>query len=158
MSTITPTFSGEMQLAAWSESHTGGCKVTFWLPTPQDLDAFRALTVRKGNHAGHRFMAVLVEVGDDEQPVQQPELEKAKGGALAQWAAMRCTEEVFREFLWDANSMDVVPTEQEAVELIYLMCHITSRAELDNSAEAKRLFDERIRKPYAEWQRKRGAA
>jgi hypothetical protein len=71
MSTITPTFSGEMQLAAWSESHTGGCKVTFWLPTPQDLDAFRALTVRKGNHAGHRFMAVLVEVGDDEQPVQR---------------------------------------------------------------------------------------
>lgn len=71
MSDITPTFHGEMQLAGWSESHNSGCKVTFWLQSSEDLEAFRALTVRKGNTAGQRFMAALVEVGDDEQPVRQ---------------------------------------------------------------------------------------
>ncbi|CAB3972268.1 MULTISPECIES: hypothetical protein [Burkholderia] len=72
MSDITPTFHGEMQLAGWSETHTGGCKVTFWLHDPADLEAFRTLTVRKGNQAGHRFMVAMVEIGDDEQPIQQP--------------------------------------------------------------------------------------
>ncbi|WP_203234331.1 hypothetical protein [Burkholderia mayonis] len=72
MSEITPTFHGEMQLAGWSETHTGGCKVTFWLPDPADLEAFRTLTVRKGNVAGHRFMVAMVEIGDDELPVQRP--------------------------------------------------------------------------------------
>jgi hypothetical protein len=76
MSTITPTFSGEFQLAGWSESHNGGCKVTFWLADPSELDAFRAMTVRKGQQAGHRLAAVLVEIGDDEQPVQpEPQAE-----------------------------------------------------------------------------------
>ena len=75
---MQPTFSGEIQLAGWSESHTGGCKVTFWLQSTEDLDAFRALTVRKGNTAGHRFMAALVEIGDDEQPIGLSEfLDKA---------------------------------------------------------------------------------
>ena len=82
----------------------------------------------------------------------------AKGGPLAQWAAMRCAEYSFQEFLWDMEGADRVPTEDEAIEIIYAVCNITSRAELDNNAEAKRLFDERIRKPYAEWQRKRCAA
>jgi hypothetical protein len=70
VSEIRPTFSGEFQLAGWSESHNGGCKVTFWLADSSDLDAFRAMTVRKGQQAGHRLAAVLVEIGDDEQPVQ----------------------------------------------------------------------------------------
>lgn len=155
MSTINPTFSGEFQLAGWSESHNGGCKVTFWLADSSDLDAFRAMTVRKGNQSGHRLAAVLVEIGDDEKPVQ-PEPEKPKGGALAKLAALWCQESTFHEFLFEANSMDVVPDEAEAVSLIYLMCHITSRAELDNDAEAKRLFDERIRGPYSKYRAARG--
>lgn len=62
-------FEGEMQLAGWSETHTGGCKVTLWVPSPEDLEPFKALTARKGNTAGHRMVAAFVEIGDDEQPV-----------------------------------------------------------------------------------------
>lgn len=62
------TYQGEVQLAGWSETHTGGCKVTIWLPLPEDLEPFKGLTARKGNTAGHRFMAAFVEIGDDEQP------------------------------------------------------------------------------------------
>lgn len=70
MSDVVATFQGEVQLAGWKETHSSGVTVTFWLPDTADLDAFRALTVRKGNQAGHRFACVLVEIGDDEQPVQ----------------------------------------------------------------------------------------
>lgn len=67
---MTPTFQDEVQLAGWSETHTGGPKVTFWLQDAEQLAVFKALTARKGNTAGHRFACVLVEIGDDEQPVQ----------------------------------------------------------------------------------------
>jgi hypothetical protein len=62
-------FQGELMLSGWSDSHTGGSKVTFWLPDDADLDIFRMMTVKKGKTAGQRFMAVLVELGDDEKPV-----------------------------------------------------------------------------------------
>lgn len=66
----TPVFQDELMLAGWSETHTGGAKVTFWLPDASALDAFRTMTVKKGNTAGQRFACVLVEIGDDEQPVE----------------------------------------------------------------------------------------
>lgn len=67
---MIPTFQGEVQLAGWRESHNSGATVTFWLPSSDDLNPFRGLTAKKGNTAGHRFACVLVEIGDDEQPVQ----------------------------------------------------------------------------------------
>jgi len=75
---VKPSFQGEMMLAGWTESHNGGCKVTFWLPSPDDLDMFRGMTVRKGNTAGQRFMAVLVEIPDGELPPTEPKEEKPK--------------------------------------------------------------------------------
>jgi len=155
MSDITPSFQGEMQLAGWSETHTGGCKVTFWLPTPEDLDAFRALTVRKGNMAGHRFMAVLVEIGDDEQPVQQqpaadePEPEKLNGCALAKLAGMWTTKPDF----WEWIRLQGVACEnaEEAKETIYCTCKVTSLTELDHYDGPRIAFQERIRKPYMHW-------
>jgi len=150
MSTITPTFSGEVQLAAWSESHSGGCKVVLWLADPSDLDAFRALTVRKGNTAGHRFMAVLVEVGDDELPVQ-PEPEKPKGGVLAKEAAMLCDMPTFREFCEEQDA-------EGAADWIRFTCNVASRAELDNSERAAALFRSNVRGPYMKWKQSRGAA
>jgi hypothetical protein len=161
MSDITPTFQGEMQLAGWSETHNGGCKVTFWLPDATDLDAFRALTVRKGNQAGHRFMAVLVEVGDDEQPVQQPagpapapEPEQPKGGALARLAGMWCNDPDFWTWLRLQNIQ--CENAEQAALAVRSTCGIASRAELDSNANAERLFQERIRVPFMYWRRKEG--
>lgn len=154
MSAIRPTFSGELQLAGWSETHNGGCKVTFWLADASDLDAFRALTVRKGNTAGHRFMAVLVEVGDDELPVQQPKQDdqEPKGGALAKLAGMFCQQSEFWEFLV-ARSTGPTCCESvnDAAATIRHICGIESRAELDSNAEAAAIFHEQIRLPYVRW-------
>ena len=61
------SFQGELMLAGWKDTHNGGATVTFWLPDPAELEVFRGMTAKKGNVAGQRFMAVLVEVGDDEK-------------------------------------------------------------------------------------------
>ncbi|QMV32387.1 hypothetical protein 8G_00069 [Ralstonia phage Hyacinthe] len=150
---ITPTFSGEVQLASWSESHNGGCKVTFWLQSPEDLDAFRALTVRKGNTAGHRFMAALVEISDDEQPVQ-PESEAPKGGQLAKLAGMLCDQPDFWAFLnWcDANGGQIISSAEDAANFVREVCGVASRAELDHNHYAAERFHMEIRLPYVRWQ------
>lgn len=153
---IVPAFQGEVQLAGWSESHHSGSKVTFWLPCPSDLDAFRTLTVRKGNVAGHRLMAVLVEIGDDEMPVQptpapEPATEPAKGGPLAKWAALRCQDERFLKFFG-------VRWESEMRGMILAECRIRSRAELDSNPEAAGLFARYFRRPWADHCKRNGWA
>jgi hypothetical protein len=147
---MTPTFQGEVQLAGWSETHTGGCKVTFWLPDAGDLDAFRALTVRKGNTAGHRLACVLVEIGDDEQPVT-PEPVEMKGGPLAKLAGMWCNDRYFIEWVKSQSALD-------PDAFIKVLCLIDRKRELDHNGSAANLFHEHIRKPYAAWLERNGRA
>lgn len=153
MSAITPTFAGEIQLAGWSESHTGGCKVTFWLQGPDELAAFRTLTTRKGNTAGHRFMAALVEIGDDELPVQAdtviPVSDKPKGGALAVLAGMWCRSPDFQTWSDTRN-----PAESRI--FILQACEIDSRAELDHNEESAEKFHRLIRGPFSKYIQTRG--
>lgn len=172
---MTPTFTGEIQLAGWSESHNGGCKVTFWLQSPDELEAFRALTVRKGNTAGHRFMAALVEIGDDEYPVQYPpgafiecdKNQKPLIGPLAYWAVMRCKEheffkfidDAYRKFLGDVTPTDFKSSEEFCKHAVLVMCNcVESRSEIDNDPEKTRLFHVNVRGPYAKYLAARGLA
>lgn len=150
MSSIVPTFQGEIQLAGWSDTHNGGAKVTFWLTDATDLESFRALTIRKGNHAGHRFAAVLVEIGDDEQPVQP--VPHQKGGELAKLAGQFCNNPDFWKFLHAKHGWACSMAE-DAAKLIRQRCHINSRSELDHKPEAASIFHEQFREPFVEWQR-----
>jgi hypothetical protein len=150
---ITPTFAGEIQLAGWSESHTSGCKVTFWLSSSDELEAFRALTVRKGNTAGHRFMAALVEIGDDERPVElEPKAPRTQMGDACYRTVMWCQEPTFWAFLAYANLLDYPPKDsREAADLVREMCKVGSRKELDTNNEANKAWHRLIRKPYSEY-------
>lgn len=160
---MEPTFSGELQLAGWSESHTGGCKVTFWLSGPDELAAFRTLTVRKGNTAGQRFMAALVEVGDDELPVQthinacDKALDQPKGGALAKLAGMWCADATFQAWL-ETDPDNAAPNESGATLCLYALCEIESRRELDHDPAAAERFNQLIRGPYMKWRASKGLA
>ncbi len=152
---MTPLFSGEMQLAGWSESHTGGCKVTFWLSSPDELAAFRTLTVRKGNTAGQRFMAALVEIGDDELPVQPvadmgiPITGKPKGGPLSIEAAAMCRNPEYLKWI-------DLQTEQTAAEAMRHRLHIESRSQLDHDAQAAVDFVRLYRGPFLKYLTARG--
>jgi hypothetical protein len=146
---MNPTFQGEVQLAGWSETHTGGCKVTFWLADADDLDAFRALTVRKGNTAGHRLACVLVEIGDDEQPVEPPQ--EMKGGAKAKLAGMWCRDNYFTH--WVRSQSDLSPDDW-----IKATCGIQSKRQLDHDDESARRFESHVRQPFMEWLERNGRA
>lgn len=71
MSQLKPAFQGELMLAGWNESHNGGVKITFWLPDSSELEAFKSMTVKKGNTAGQRLAVVMVEIDDNETPLNQ---------------------------------------------------------------------------------------
>lgn len=166
---MTPTFTGEIQLAGWSESHTGGCKVTFWLQGPDDLAAFRTLTTRKGNTAGHRFMAALVEIGDDELPVA-PVISKTattRPGPLCEWLVRRCGEPEF--FAWiapvyHAHIGDLAPDDfakpaDFCRHAVMVLCDCDeSRKEIDTDTRKAQLFHERVRGPYSKHFAARGGA
>lgn len=164
---LKTAFHGELMLAGWSETHNGGAKVTFWLPSAEELDAFRHMTVKKGNTAGHRFAAVLVELDDNDQPAgqvgpqqpqpqpqgpeqpEQPEQpEPMKGGPLARDAAVICAAPEFQRFA--AAMADAEAGAEGAAEFVRERCGIKSRRELDHSREASRAFAE-LMAAYREW-------
>jgi hypothetical protein len=149
---MNATFSGEVMLAGWSETHNGGAKVTFWLSDPDELAAFKRMTVAKGKTAGQRLACVLVEIGDDEQPKPptEPELER-KGGPLAKLAGMWCQSKDFQE--WSGYT-----TPEDARMFILDNCGIESRAELDYDHDAATRFHERIRMQYSSWLKETGRA
>jgi hypothetical protein len=155
---ITPTFQGEMQLAGWNQTHNGGSKVTFWLPDDSDLEPFKGLTAKKGNTAGHRFMVVLVEIGDDEQPVNSTvkeslTIEKNKGGELAKWSGILCNDPMFWE--WIESTSDeyghLVVGHTQAAEFIYSSCNVTSRAQLDHNFMSAMIFREEVMAKFDAW-------
>jgi hypothetical protein len=155
-------FQSEVQLAGWSESHTSGCKVTFFLPDAADLDAFRALTVRKGMQAGQRMACVLVLIGDDEKPEQppapmpraaaEPAPEPLKGGPLAQLAGRWTNDPQFCRFLSLEYPQHGIPhSSADAANIVRILCEVDSRVELDHDPEAAKRFQTLIRIPYMQW-------
>lgn len=93
----TPIFwQGELMLAAWTNSHRSGPKLTFAADVDA-LEAFCHLTTKDGTKAGQRFAAVFVLLGDDEQPksVQAPStLEEARALAPSAKPGPLCIEAV----------------------------------------------------------------
>jgi hypothetical protein len=91
----------------------------------------------------------------------EPEPERPKGGALSQWAAMRCQDPEFctwlhgrERTLWDESvTLDarrgaMRGPATHAAEVIRQLCEIESRAELDNDPHAAARFDQHIRGPW----------
>jgi hypothetical protein len=153
----TPVFSDEVQLAGWSDSHTSGAKVTFWLNDPAKLDAFRGLTERKGKTAGQRLAMVLVEINDDET-LKQPESERVKPGPLCMLAINWCKDEKFQKWVadrhWNHFHMISEETNKEMRAKIHLcrIVEIVSRLQLDGDEQAANRFQTLIRLPYMKYQ------
>jgi hypothetical protein len=140
---VTPTFQGEVQFRRWSDSSTQGVQVTFALPDSGELEPL------KGKE-GKRFMAVLVEIGDDEQPVQPQR--KDQRGPLCKEATDLCKLPDFREFMRSQGMY--VETEADAADYMKIGLGISSRKELDTGPAGKR-FISLYRIPFFAWQHDR---
>lgn len=147
MADTTPAFAGEVQFRRYSDTSTQGTQIVLALPDREALQSFIGLE-------GKRFMAVLVQIGDDELPVApdtgNPVSARPREplGDLCWRAVQWCKEPEFWNFLNLNCTGALVMCEQGAKQHLELICRITSRKELDTNPEAARKFNQLIRTPY----------
>ena len=143
---MTPTFQGEVQMRRWSDSSTQGVQITFALHDSEALEPLK-------HKAGKRFACVLVEIGDDEQPVEPP---KAKPGPLCREAIDLCARSEFWEWI-EADGVHC-PNEAGAKAFVLAACGVRSRKQLDEGGDPASLFIGNIRIPFLKHMRARRAA
>ena len=84
------------------------------------------------------------------------EPEKPKGGPLAKLAGMWCGEKKFQDWTLSLRSAKALaigmvvppPCDEYARLWVCMTCGVSSRAELDHSAEAAEKFERLIRRPF----------
>ncbi|HTD29168.1 MAG TPA: hypothetical protein VK660_07225 [Xanthomonadaceae bacterium] len=114
--------------------------------TVQAIDMHQRIT----NAAmGARFACVLVEINDDEEPVDYVAQERDKWRALgpAKQAGIRCHDPVFWAWIEDEGFKGVhhrCANEDEAAGFVRSMCQVISRADLSKPG-----FSEQRRAWYA---------
>jgi len=82
---------------------------------------------------GARFQCVLVEIDDNEMPVEHKVMDRDKWRALgpAKQAGIRCKDPVFWAFLTESLGLKYhVATEEDAAELVRGLCHVLTRSDL----------------------------
>lgn len=152
MAEPTPTFSGEVQFRRYSDTSTQGTQIVLALPDREALQSFIGLE-------GKRFMAVLVQIGDDEQPVSaNPLIQKESANSRSAreplgdlcWRAVQwCKEPEFWDFLTRTYMHNaVIEDEDDAATAVKSICSVDSRKELDTMPHARDLFNSMIRTPY----------
>ena len=162
---MQPTFSGEVRFKSYADSSSSGARVTFTLDDRDHLSKFVGLE-------GKRYMLAIVEIGDDEQPVQQPP-EKEPIGALCQWAVLRCREGLFYQFIAPIYDkfmggdglghgdldIDGMTKEDFCKHAVLVICGCqSSRKELDTDPQVAKNFKERIMRPYERYYLSAGGA
>ncbi len=142
-----------MQLAGFADGSRGGPRLTLRLADRSELEKFIGME-------GRRFAVVMVELGDDETPTEEPApvarsaVRRERMAPLCEWAVMRCGEPMFQR--WAAGHPEAPKYRKDtAVETakaaVLHLCGIGSRKELDTSAKAASALHALVRKPYAAW-------
>lgn len=139
---------------SWTNSNTAGARVKFELQDPEDFAFFRGLP------QGQEWSMVLIEMDDQEQPINQVAREQAetvKGGPKSQRAGAMCADRDFQRFVAVKTGIDKMrspmgrATPDECANFIRNKCGIASRAMLDHDEAAWERFTKWISKPFAIW-------
>jgi len=137
-------YSGEVMLLAWAESNTRGRTVTFQMNEDGEAHPFKDMTVRKGGRAGQRFMMVLVELGDDEKPVEK---------TPSQLCFLLCQDQQFQYFLNERALFGDIDCEEKARAFILEACKIDSRSKLDSNMTARATWEATIYQPWLQYKK-----
>lgn len=153
---ITPTHQGEVQFVTYADSSKGGPRITLRLHDRDELQAFIG-------KEGKRFMVVLVEIGEDEQPVPpvtppRPAAKRVRMDPLCEWAVLRCGEALFQSWIEErfGPRPPMLSATAYAERMIKESCGVESRKEFDANPAAAEALHAVIRRPYAEWLRRQG--
>lgn len=152
----------EAKKDALSQRQSGDWKVSF---TVQGIDMDTRLTQAP---MGTRYAVVLVEIGDDEAPVQKEAPSNVPSGSPpstrpdgtkrekidwrdmqpAAQAGIRCGEKAFWAFLSERQRVSVGP--EEAPHIVRFICSVNSRAELGANHKARVLWHQ-LDTEYQAW-------
>lgn len=143
-------FKGELQLLGWAESDKGGRTVKFQCGGDDEEHPFK----RFGRKA--RFACVLVEIGEDEQPVAQPDVVQTStvsGLRLSNECALLCKDKDF--WVWIEGRVWGVPifSADKCAEVIRDLLEIESRSELDSDQAVAARFISEVLTPFNEWRK-----
>lgn len=146
----------EVQLADFGETAASGPYFKVRLPDPDELAVFRGKNRANKNKQGTRYIAMLIEIQDDEIPLDQgkrarlEEAEEKKGGALSKNAAMLCKDPQFISYL---NNVKPGRAWNEVAARAYVLsvCEIQSRRELDHNQRAAQRYTSFVKGPFLEW-------
>lgn len=129
----------EAQLKDYGESANAGCWVSFRLPSPEDLEIYRGQD-RSGRNArtGKRYTLMLIELTDQDEPMQATEQEP-KPRKLSSIAGAMCNDPNFRAWLASEYG-DPCPDADTAAVFIRGACGIESRSMLDVNEHAATVF------------------
>jgi hypothetical protein len=100
---------------------------------------------------GTRFQAALVEVGEDEQPIERAKKERIEWREMqpAAQCAIRCGEPRFRDYLAVEHGITTDDAETAATAL-RLLFNIKSRTEFSTNHRARMLWNQ-MDSGYREW-------
>jgi hypothetical protein len=133
----------ELKKDAMRQTQNGDWKITF---TVQAADMDQRLTSAA---MGTRFQAALVEIGENEQPVEQKQRMDWREVQPAAQAGIRCAEPRFRDYLAVEHGIPT-KTAQEAAEAVRTLCGVNSRAQLGVNHKARAMWHQ-IDSNYLQW-------
>ncbi len=157
-STGEAVFTGEVMFAAWHDTSTQGQTVKFWLDNESTRHPFDGFTARGRTNTGSMFAVILVELGEDDQPVDQTaektieEAHKPKQ-ALSSQAHLMVTSDLFVQYVRECAVLKsgTKVTPDVAKRWVKHKLSIESLSDLDRDAEKAKVFHEKIRRPFARW-------
>ena len=150
-------FSDECLLLERHDSRAGRT-AKFLLPPESDHHPFADFDKET------RFYAVFVRIDEDERPAEETETvrterkferAKARGGRHSKFVGIMCRDRMFQIYLvrigWLQKHWRPQSRREMAAQYICDQCGISSRAELDEKAEAFDLFRKRVEIPFFQW-------
>lgn len=135
-------FQGEVMLLGWAETSTRGRTITLQLGPDGEAHPFATARTKSGKTSGQRYQIVMVEIGDDERPVEK---------TPAQMAFLLCKDPQFWRFL-DERSFVTVDSEDAARACICEGCGVTSRSQLDKDIGARQAWLTQFYNPWTAYQ------
>lgn len=103
----------EVQLLGYGETDSGGPWIKLRLQEPGQLAPFRGQAKATPNKCGQRYALVLVEIGDDEMPVQQGQKTPSTGRNYAFQCVEIFEHDQFIEYMTNRHDIDVLMNNME---------------------------------------------
>lgn len=155
-------YNDELMLASWADGPPGRT-VAFWLPPDGGTHPFIGCRRATAGGPGTRFMAVLLEQGDDSAVVDQERMERAElvhitghKQTLSNAVTIILKNPRFHDWLREYVALEDWGFDK-ADSWLKAELKINSKADLDDARNARSIAAwERIRKLFLDWQESQG--